>query len=74
MYIRHSLLLALMRKKGGSTQEELAAMFGVDQSNINRSLAASNHILSEVLPTAHKMTQLIREVDTLMGLKKDNPA
>ena len=73
MYIRHSLLLALMRKKGGSTQEELAAMFGVDQSNINRSLAASNHILSEVLPTAHKMTQLIREVDTLMGLKKIIP-
>ena len=62
-----------MRKKGGSTQEELAAMFGVDQSNINRSLEASNHILSQVLPTAFRMTQLIREVDTLMNLKKIIP-
>ena len=32
LYIRHALLLSLMRKKGGSTQDELGAMFGVDQS------------------------------------------
>ena len=70
LYIRHSLLLSLMRKKGGTTQAELAAMFGVDQSNINRSLEASNHILSEVLPTARRMTQLIREADTLTDLKR----
>ena len=73
LYIRHSLLLSLMRKKGGTTQAELAAMFGVDQSNINRSLEASNHILSEVLPTARRMTQLIREVDTLTDLKRIIP-
>ena len=48
-------------------------MFGVDQSSVNRSLMASNHILSEVLPTASKMTQLIRGVDTLMNLKKMIP-
>lgn len=73
LYIRHSLLLSLMRKKGGITQAELAAMFGVDQSNINRSLAASNRILSEVLPTASKMAQLIREADTLTDLKEIIP-
>ena len=73
IYIRHSLLLSLMRKKGGTTQAELAAMFGVDQSNVNRSLGASNRILSEVLPTASKMTQLIRGVDTLVNLKEMIP-
>ncbi|MBI1657838.1 MAG: hypothetical protein IS632_03565, partial [Thaumarchaeota archaeon] len=73
LYIRHSLLLSLMRKKGGTTQAELAAMFGVDQSNINRSLEASNRVLSEVLPTARRMTQLIRGVDTLTDLKKMIP-
>ena len=73
LYIRHSLLLSLMRKKEGTTQAELAAMFGVDQSSINRSLEASNCVLSEVLPTAHKMSWLIREVDTLIGLKRMIP-
>ena len=43
-----------MRKKGGTTQAELGAMFGVDQSSVNRSLEASNEILAEVLPTARK--------------------
>ena len=56
MYMRHALLLSLMRKKGGTTQAELAAMFWVDQSSINRSLEASNRVLSEVLPTARRMT------------------
>lgn len=45
-------------------------MFGVDQSNINRSLEASNRALTEVLPTASKMIQLIREADTLTDLKR----
>ncbi len=62
-----------MRKKGWTTQAELAAMFGVDQSNINRSLEASNRVLSEVLPTARRMTQLIRETDTLTDLKRIIP-
>ena len=58
-----------MRKKGGTTQTEPATMFGVDQSNINMSLEASNRVLSEVLPTISKMAQLIREVDTLTDMK-----
>ena len=37
LYIWHSLLLSLMRKEG-TTQAELVAMFGVGQSNVNRSL------------------------------------
>ena len=49
-------------------------MFGVDQSNINRSLEASNRILSEVLPTTRRMTQLIRKADTLTDLKKIIPS
>ena len=73
LYIRYSLLLSLMRKKGGTTQAELAAMFGVDQSNINRSLEASNRVLSEVLPTARRMTQIVREADTLTDLKRIIP-
>ena len=73
LYIWHSLLLSLMRKKGVTTQAELAAMFGVDQSNINRSLEASSRVLSEVLPTARRMTQLIREADTLTDLKRMIP-
>ena len=68
MYIRHSLLLSLMHKKGGTIQAALAAMFEVDQSNINRSLEESNRVLSEVLPTAAKVTRLIREADTLTDL------
>ena len=74
LYIWHSLLLSLMRKKGGTTQTELAAMFGVGQSSINRSLKASNRVLSEVLPTARRMTQLVREADTLTDLKKMIPS
>lgn len=70
---RHSLLPTLMRKKGGSTQEERVAMFGAGQSNINRYLEASNQTLPEVLPAAHGMGQLIREAHTLMGLKKIIP-
>lgn len=48
-------------------------MFGVDQSNVNRSLEASNRVLSEMLPTARRMTWLIREVDTLTDLKRIIP-
>ena len=48
-------------------------MFGVDQSNVNRSLEASNCVLSKVLPTASKMTRLIRETDTLTNLKEMIP-
>ena len=73
LYIRHALLLSLMRKKGGTTQAELGAMFGVDQSNVNRSLEVSNGILAEVLPTARKMTQLIREADTPKKLEEIVP-
>ena len=70
LYMRHALLLALMHKKSGPTQDELGAMFGVDQSNVNRSLAVSNTILSEILPTARKMTELLRKIDNLKDLKK----
>ena len=73
LYIRHSLLLSLMRKKGGTIQTDLAAMFGVDQSNINRPLEMSNRVPSQVLPTAYRMTQLIREAGTLVGLRNTIP-
>lgn len=73
LHIRHFLLLSLMRKKEGTTQTELAAMFGVYQSNINRSLEAPNYMLSEMLPTAYRMTRLIREADMLTDLKKIIP-
>ena len=37
-------------------------MFGVDQSNINRSLEASNRILSEMLSTVRRMTHPDRPI------------
>ena len=48
-------------------------MFGVDQSSINRSLETSNRVLSEVLPTARRMTQIIRGADTLTDLRRIIP-
>ena len=62
-----------MRKKSGSTQDELGAVFGIDQSNVNRSLAVSNAILSEILPTARKMTEILRKIKSLMELKSMIP-
>ena len=70
IYMRHALLLSLMHKKGGHTQSELGAIFGIDQSNINRSLSISNKILAEVLPTARKMTEKIKEAETLEDVEK----
>ena len=76
LYIRYSLLLSLMRKKGGTTQASWPPCSGWTRA-VSTGLWRRPTASSEVLPTARSMIQLIREADTLTNLKRmipPNPA
>ena len=62
LYVRHFLLLALASMKSGDTEEKLAATFLISQSTVNRYLKLADVALSDVLPTAGNITEVIKSV------------
>ncbi len=70
---RHVVLLSLMRKRRGPTREQLAAFFGIDQKTVDRYIRFSDAILIEILPTAGRMTERIRNARTIEEVKKMIP-
>ena len=68
----YALLLALMRKKTNLSQEVLAGLFGVDQSNISRYLKTLDRILLAVLPIADKIEEMI--INGTIDAKRAVPA
>ena len=61
---RHVLLLALVRKRSGMTQAALGILFDVDQSTVCRYLRFADSVLAVVLPTADRMTRLVKAAKT----------
>ena len=71
LYIRYLLLLSIAHKKGGYTEDELGALFLVGQNTVYKYLRLANAALADVLPTANNLTEIIRGVHNMMGLRKD---
>ena len=67
------LLLALFRKRSNTTQDALGVLFGTDQSTICRYLQFADSVLVNILPTATKITELIKRAKTIQDLKKIMP-
>ncbi len=70
---RHAPLLALMRKYGNPTREQLAAFFGIDQSTVCRYLKYCDMIFLKILPTPDAVSQKIRNARTIEGLREIIP-
>lgn len=66
---RSVLLLALIRKRVGLTQDGLGVLFDVDQSTVSRYLKFADMILDKILPTAKKMTSLVTNTKTEKDLE-----
>ena len=60
LHVRHALLAVLMSMRISATQQHLAATFDVDQSTMSRYLQYCIVALRQILPTAEKMTDVIR--------------
>ena len=69
LHIRHVLLLALMSERLGITQDGFSSIFDVDQSTISRYLEFAKTILLEILPTAEKITEKIRNAKSIEEIK-----
>jgi len=67
---RHVVLMALMRKRGATIQEQLAVFFGIDQSTVCRYLRFADLIFAQILPTASKVSDRIQKTRTIPDLKK----
>jgi len=67
---RHVVLMALMRKRGNTIQEQLAVFFGIDQSTVCRYLRFADSVLAEILPTASRVSDRMQKTRTMAGLKK----
>ena len=70
---RSVLLLALMRKRAGMTQDMLGVLFDVDQFTVSRYLKFADIILDKILPTAKKMTSLITKAKAEEELRRFVP-
>ena len=60
LHVRHALLAVLMSLRTSATQHHLAATFDVDQSTMSRYLRYGIVALHQILPTAEKITEVIR--------------
>ena len=71
--LRHTLLMALVRKKDNPTQGTLQALFGVDQTGVCRYLDVMDRILAVVLPTAKSISKEITACKTVEELNSAVP-
>ena len=70
---RSVLLLALFRKRSNVTQDALGVLFDVDQSTVCRYLRFADSVLAGILPTADRMTRLVKKAETSEQLEQLMP-
>ncbi len=70
---RSVLLLALFRKRSNVTQDALGVLFDADQSTVCRYLRFADSVLAGILPTAEKMTRLVKKAETSEQLEQLMP-
>ena len=58
------LLLDLVRKYRNNCQDQLGVMFGVDQAAVCRYIRVADRILAAMLPTPHRLMDVLRRVDS----------
>ena len=70
---KHTLYLSLIRVKATLTQEQLAGLFGVDQSTVCRYLQLNERVMWEVPPTPKNISREIAGCKTDEERKKFMP-
>ena len=70
LYLRHALLLALIRKKDNPAQGVLAAFFGIDQTTVSRYIPVMDAMLTGILPTADNISEEVAAAPTREDFKK----
>ncbi len=70
---RSVLLMALFRKRSNVTQDALGVLFDVDQSTVCRYLKFADSVLAGILPTADRMTRLVKKAETSEQLEQLMP-
>ena len=73
LYLRHALLLALIRKKDNPAQGVLAAFFGIDQTTVSRYIPVMDAMLAGILPTADNISEEVAAAPTREDFKKIVP-
>ena len=73
LYLRHALLLALIRKKDNPAQGVLAAFFGIDQTTVSRYIPVMDAMLAGILPTADNISEEVAAAPTKEDFKKIVP-
>ena len=73
LYLRHALLLALIRKKDNPAQGVLAAFFGIDQTTVSRYIPVMDAMLARILPTADNISEEVAAAPTKEDFKKIVP-
>jgi len=67
---RHVVLMAIMRKRGNTIQEQPAVFFGIDQGTVSRYLQFADSVFAGILPTASRVSDRMQKTRTMAGLKK----
>ncbi len=70
---RSVLLLALFCKRPNVTQDTLGVLFDADQSTVCRYLRFADSVLAGILPTADRMTSLVKKAKTPEQLEEIMP-
>ncbi len=70
---RSVLLMALFRRRSNVTQDALGVLFDVDQSTVCRYLRFADSVLAGILPTADRMTRLVKKAETSEQLEQLMP-
>ena len=73
LYLRHALLLALIRKKDNPAQGVLAAFFGIDQTTVSRYIPVMDAMLAGILPTADNISEEVAAAPIREDFKKIVP-
>lgn len=73
LYVRHFLLLSLIRLAHNWTQEELGVFFGINQSTVSRYLALANKYADLLYPTPNDLTGYIRTTKSRAEFKEIVP-
>ena len=59
-----------MRKRINTTQEQLASLFGIDQTTVCRYLKLVDNILEQILPTARNVSDMIQSDEKSKQMRK----
>ena len=70
LYKESVFLLGLIESRSNEQQAKLGVWFDVDQSTVSRYLKFAKPLVEEILPTAKKMTGIIKSIKTKKEFEK----